>query len=114
MVSLATYTRYRCSDGRDSDTGAFFLLFFYTSTESLKTYFSRFGELTDCMVMKDPVTNKSRGFGFLTFVDPKNVDAVLKEDHYLDGKMASWNVQIAKNWENVALCKKKKDATLSN
>jgi len=39
------------------------------------------------MVMKDPMTNKSRGFGFLTFVDPKNVDAVLKEDHHLDGKM---------------------------
>ncbi|KAF9581856.1 hypothetical protein BGW38_000969, partial [Lunasporangiospora selenospora] len=58
-----------------------------TTDESLRAYFSRYGELTDCMVMKDPVTNKSRGFGFLTFVDPKNVDAVLKEDHYLDGKM---------------------------
>jgi RNA recognition motif-containing protein len=39
------------------------------------------------MVMKDPMTNKSRGFGFLTFLDPRNVDAVLKEDHHLDGKM---------------------------
>ncbi|KAG0236205.1 hypothetical protein BGX31_004035 [Mortierella sp. GBA43] len=65
-----------------------------TTDESLKTYFSRFGELTDCMVMKDPITNKSRGFGFLTFVDPKNVDAVLKEDHYLDGKMASIGASI--------------------
>ncbi|KAG0003379.1 hypothetical protein BGZ79_001009 [Entomortierella chlamydospora] len=58
-----------------------------TTDESLKNYFSRYGELTDCMVMKDPMTNKSRGFGFLTFLDPKHVDAVLKEDHYLDGKM---------------------------
>jgi hypothetical protein len=54
---------------------------------SLSDYFSRFGELSECMVMKDPVTSKSRGFGFLTFVDAKNVDAVLKEDHHLDGKM---------------------------
>ena len=53
----------------------------------MKAYFSKYGELTDCMVMKDPITSKSRGFGFLTFVDPKNVDAVLKEDHHLDGKM---------------------------
>lgn len=41
------------------------------------------------MVMKDPMTNKSRGFGFLTFLDPRNVDAVLKEDHHLDGKMVT-------------------------
>ncbi|KAG0278956.1 hypothetical protein BGZ95_002683 [Linnemannia exigua] len=58
-----------------------------TTDESLKKYFSHYGELTDCMVMKDPMTNKSRGFGFLTFTDPRNVDAVLKEDHHLDGKM---------------------------
>ncbi|OAQ26010.1 RNA-binding domain-containing protein [Linnemannia elongata AG-77] len=58
-----------------------------TTDESLKKYFSHYGELTDCMVMKDPMTNKSRGFGFLTFLDPRNVDAVLKEDHHLDGKM---------------------------
>ncbi|KAG0048777.1 hypothetical protein BGZ83_006310 [Gryganskiella cystojenkinii] len=58
-----------------------------TTDESLSKYFSRYGELSDCMVMKDPVTNKSRGFGFLTFADHKNVDAVLKEDHHLDGKM---------------------------
>lgn len=60
--------------------------------ESLKAYFSKYGELTDCMVMKDPITSKSRGFGFLTFVDPKNVDAVLKEDHHLDGKMVKTSV----------------------
>ena len=58
---------------------------------SLSEYFSRYGELSECMVMKDPVTNKSRGFGFLTFADSKNVDAVLKEDHHLDGKMVSWS-----------------------
>ncbi|KAG0364823.1 hypothetical protein BGX24_004439, partial [Mortierella sp. AD032] len=58
-----------------------------TTDESLKKYFSHYGELTDCMVMKDPMTNKSRGFGFLTFTDHRNVDAVLKEDHHLDGKM---------------------------
>ncbi|GJJ68538.1 hypothetical protein EMPS_00884 [Entomortierella parvispora] len=58
-----------------------------TTDASLSEYFSRYGELSECMVMKDPVTNKSRGFGFLTFADAKNVDAVLKEDHHLDGKM---------------------------
>ncbi|KAG0351969.1 hypothetical protein BGZ54_003007, partial [Gamsiella multidivaricata] len=82
-----TQSQSSSSSGRDH--GKMFIggLNWETTDESLKAYFSQYGELTDCMVMKDPVTNKSRGFGFLTFVDPKNVDAVLKEDHHLDGKM---------------------------
>lgn len=29
-------------------------------TESLKEYFSKFGEVTEVMVMKDPTTRRSR------------------------------------------------------
>merc|ERR1712128_380047 len=39
------------------------------------------------MVMKDPITRRSRGFGFVTFTDLRGVDNVLaKETHELDGK----------------------------
>ncbi|CAL4160479.1 unnamed protein product, partial [Meganyctiphanes norvegica] len=58
-----------------------------TTQESLQQYFSRFGELTDCVVMKNNETGRSRGFGFITFGDFNNVDVVLKTGpHKLDGR----------------------------
>ncbi|CAG5012346.1 unnamed protein product [Parnassius apollo] len=55
--------------------------------ESLRDYFSKFGEITEVMVMKDPTTRRSRGFGFITFADPASVDKVLAQGtHELDGK----------------------------
>ncbi|CAI2169958.1 10386_t:CDS:2 [Funneliformis geosporum] len=58
-----------------------------TTDESLKSYFSQYGEVTDCIVMRDPNTGRSRGFGFLTFVDPSVVNTVLVKEHQLDGKI---------------------------
>lgn len=56
-------------------------------TESLKDYFTQFGEVTECTVMRDGVTGRSRGFGFLTFKDPKVVNVVMVKEHLLDGKL---------------------------
>ncbi|ORY03023.1 RNA-binding domain-containing protein [Basidiobolus meristosporus CBS 931.73] len=58
-----------------------------TSDESLRDYFAKYGEISDCVVMRDSATGRSRGFGFLTFVDPAVVDEILKSEHYLDGKL---------------------------
>ena len=57
--------------------------------ESLKDYFSQFGEVIDCQVMRDGATGRSRGFGFLTFKDPKTVNSVMVKEHSLDGKLVS-------------------------
>ncbi|KAI7877460.1 hypothetical protein K492DRAFT_133960 [Lichtheimia hyalospora FSU 10163] len=57
-----------------------------TTDESLKEYFSQFGQVMDCVVMRDPTTGRSRGFGFLTMADPATIDKIVNEDHYLDGK----------------------------
>ncbi|CAH1760445.1 2328_t:CDS:10 [Entrophospora sp. SA101] len=71
------------------DEGKMFIggLNWETSDENLKSYFSQFGEVTDCVVMRDPNSSRSRGFGFVTFTDPSNVDKVLNKDHQLDGKV---------------------------
>uniref|UniRef100_A0A8C5FZY7 RNA-binding protein Musashi homolog 1 n=1 Tax=Gouania willdenowi TaxID=441366 RepID=A0A8C5FZY7_GOUWI len=58
-----------------------------TTQEGLKEYFSKYGEVKECMVMRDPVTKRSRGFGFVTFVDQAGVDKVLAQTrHELDSK----------------------------
>ncbi|XP_037950831.1 RNA-binding protein Musashi homolog Rbp6 isoform X2 [Teleopsis dalmanni] len=58
-----------------------------TSSEKLKEYFNMFGTVTDVLIMKDPVTQRSRGFGFITFQEPNSVDKVLQVPiHTLDGK----------------------------
>ena len=57
-----------------------------TTDNSLKDYFEQFGELTDWVVMKFPDTKRSRGFGFVTFKDPENLeDCFNSEPHSVDG-----------------------------
>ncbi|XP_071259593.1 RNA-binding protein Musashi homolog 1 isoform X10 [Salvelinus alpinus] len=58
-----------------------------TTQEGLKEYFCKYGEVKECMVMRDPVTKRSRGFGFVTFVDQAGVDSVSAVTrHELDSK----------------------------
>ncbi|XP_077509095.1 RNA-binding protein 6 isoform X10 [Amblyomma americanum] len=71
------------------DPGKMFIggLSWQTAPEGLREYFSKFGDITEVMVMKDPSTRRSRGFGFVTFSDPASVDKVLANGpHELDGK----------------------------
>ncbi|PHH68722.1 hypothetical protein CDD82_329 [Ophiocordyceps australis] len=58
-----------------------------TTDESLGAYFSQFGEVVECTVMRDSSTGRSRGFGFLTFKDAKTVNVVMVKEHFLDGKI---------------------------
>uniref|UniRef100_A0A8C9UA74 DAZ associated protein 1 n=1 Tax=Serinus canaria TaxID=9135 RepID=A0A8C9UA74_SERCA len=56
-------------------------------TETLRSYFSQYGEVVDCVIMKDKTTNQSRGFGFVKFKDPNCVGTVLaSRPHTLDGR----------------------------
>jgi len=62
-------------------------LSFDTCDEGLREYFNKFGQVLDCIVMKDPKTKKSRGFGFVTFTRVQMVDEVMtKRPHKLDGR----------------------------
>eukprot|EP00930_Biecheleria_cincta_P052789 TRINITY_DN38071_c0_g1_i1.p1 TRINITY_DN38071_c0_g1~~TRINITY_DN38071_c0_g1_i1.p1 ORF type:complete len:201 (+),score=30.24 TRINITY_DN38071_c0_g1_i1:92-694(+) len=58
-------------------------------TDDLLTeYFSKFGTLTDVVVMKDRETGRSRGFGFVSFDTPAAVDEVMaiKDEHRIREK----------------------------
>ncbi|KPP70439.1 hypothetical protein Z043_110735 [Scleropages formosus] len=63
-------------------------LSFETTDESLRAHFEQWGVLTDCVVMRDPNTKRSRGFGFVTYSSVKEVDAAMAaRPHKVDGRV---------------------------
>lgn len=74
---------------QDDEAGKLFVggLSWETTQEKLKEYFSRFGEVIDCVVMKNTATGRSRGFGFVSFKDIGCVAKVLSSGpHEVDGR----------------------------
>ncbi|OLL25075.1 putative RNA-binding protein [Neolecta irregularis DAH-3] len=71
----------------ETSDGTLPLLLHVKHKDSLKNYFSQYGDVAECTVMRDGATGRSRGFGFLTFKDPKCVNTVMVKEHYLDGKI---------------------------
>ena len=47
--------------------------------------------------MRDGASGRSRGFGFLTFKDPKTVNIVMVKEHYLDGKIVRPDISTSTN-----------------
>jgi RNA recognition motif-containing protein len=95
--------------GSINDPGKMFIggLSGNTTPENLKKYFEQFGTVSECMIMKDAITKRSRlaifieklfliilivllynrGFGFITFSNADSVDKVLEiSKHILDEK----------------------------
>uniref|UniRef100_A0A8C9S466 Heterogeneous nuclear ribonucleoprotein A1-like n=1 Tax=Scleropages formosus TaxID=113540 RepID=A0A8C9S466_SCLFO len=63
-------------------------LSFETTDDSLRAHFEQWGTLTDCVVMRDPNTKRSRGFGFVTYSSVKEVDAAMSaRPHKVDGRV---------------------------
>ncbi|ETW00249.1 hypothetical protein H310_07638 [Aphanomyces invadans] len=62
-------------------------LSYETTDEKLRSYFGAYGTVTDAVVMKDPISRRSRGFGFITYADPSCVDRALAQpNHVLDSR----------------------------
>uniref|UniRef100_A0A8D2HQI8 RRM domain-containing protein n=1 Tax=Urocitellus parryii TaxID=9999 RepID=A0A8D2HQI8_UROPR len=62
-------------------------LSFKTTEESLRNYYEQWGKVTDCVVVRDPASKRSRGFGFVTFSSKAEVDAAITaRPHSIDGR----------------------------
>eukprot|EP00747_Dinoflagellata_sp_TGD_P221244 gnl/TRDRNA2_/TRDRNA2_93101_c0_seq1.p1 gnl/TRDRNA2_/TRDRNA2_93101_c0~~gnl/TRDRNA2_/TRDRNA2_93101_c0_seq1.p1 ORF type:complete len:317 (+),score=53.80 gnl/TRDRNA2_/TRDRNA2_93101_c0_seq1:139-951(+) len=56
------------------------------STNTLGDYFSQFGAVQSAEVMIDKMTGRSRGFGYVSFMDARTVDYALSRQNTIDGK----------------------------
>lgn len=52
---------------------------FNVRDEDLKKYFSRYGEVASISIIIDKITNRSRGFGFITMNDDKAAETAIRE-----------------------------------
>jgi RNA recognition motif-containing protein len=70
-----------------------------TTDEGLRQAFSRFGEMSEVKVITDRSTGRSRGFGFVTFVEDEDARKAIAEMNgaELDGR--SINVDVAQEKE---------------
>lgn len=72
-------------------------LSFETTEESLRKYYEQWGKLTDCVVMRDPQSKRSRGFGFVTFSSMGEVDeAMAARPHTIDGRVVEPKRAVAR------------------
>ena len=76
------------ADKMESDLGKLFIggISWDTDEERLKEYFGKYGEVVEAMIMRDRVTGRARGFGFIIFADPAVAERVIMDKHMIDGR----------------------------
>lgn len=70
-----------------------------TTEDGLREAFESFGDISEAKVITDRETGRSRGFGFVTFVEDADADSAIEQmnDSTLDGR--TLNVNEAKERE---------------
>ncbi|GMI73956.1 hypothetical protein like AT3G07810 [Hibiscus trionum] len=72
-----------------------------TDEDGLKEYFSSFGEVVEAVIMKDRITGRARGFGFVVFSDPAVAERVIKEKHNIDGRMVEAKKAVPRDDQSI-------------
>ncbi|UKJ88257.2 hypothetical protein MACJ_000701 [Theileria orientalis] len=67
-----------------------------TTPEELRSYFESFGKVTETEVVKDKITGRSRGFGFVTFASNESVQRVLSQEHTVKGVQVEVKLAVRK------------------
>lgn len=64
-----------------------------TDDQTLREYFEQFGEIREAVVIKDRDTQKSKGYGFVTFHDKESAEkACVNRRPVIDGRTANVNL----------------------
>jgi len=72
-----------------------------TNEDDLREFYQEFGEIVDCVVMRDGATKKSRGFGFVSFSNPSSVDKCLEsKPHVISGREVDSKRAVPKDDSN--------------
>ena len=77
---------------------------FNCSEDTLRLHFSQYGVVEAAEVMKDRFSGKSRGFGFVTFVDPAAAQRALGMEHTVDGRRCEAKIALPKVWHGYGKC----------
>lgn len=65
---------------------------FLIPLEQLENYFSTFGKLKSCILVKSKKTNQPLGFAFLEYESANDAQTVLASKHEIDGRDVSFLV----------------------
>eukprot|EP00918_Siedleckia_nematoides_P069080 GHVU01150612.1.p1 GENE.GHVU01150612.1~~GHVU01150612.1.p1 ORF type:complete len:223 (+),score=23.95 GHVU01150612.1:179-847(+) len=66
---------------------------YHTTDDSLRDFFSQFGEIEEAVVITDRQTGKSRGYGFVTMADRVAAERACKDPNpIIDGRKANVNL----------------------
>ena len=58
-----------------------------TTDDGMNKYFSKYGKITDCVVIKEKSSGRSKGFGFVTYETEEEADKCMADrPHSLDGR----------------------------
>lgn len=72
-----------------------------TNDDDLRQYFSTYGPVTDAMVIIEPNTQRSRGFGFVVFANPEVAETVVQsQNHKINDKVVDVKRAISKDDES--------------
>ena len=72
---------------------------FKATEKDLNELFSSFGEIEDIAVIKDRDTNRSKGFGFVTFVEDADAEKAVEEMNEKEFEGRKITVNVAKERE---------------
>lgn len=71
-----------------------------TNDDDLRNYFSAYGTVTDAMVIIEPNSQRSRGFGFVVFANPEIAEHVVStQNHKINDKVVDVKRAISKDDE---------------
>ncbi|XWS09716.1 hypothetical protein CRYUN_Cryun39dG0013100 [Craigia yunnanensis] len=87
----------------ESDLGKLFIggISWDTDEERLKEYFRKYGEVVEAMIMRDRVTGRARGFGFVVFADPAIAERVIMDKHMIDGRMVEAKKAVPRDDQHI-------------